>query len=97
MIVEVSDARILKFMEMRFKAGDISPTEALHVVVLAMNHLQAVPDLVEMAKVSYSQRGRKYFYILRNDTMTHTSRFLLQKSFSADHVKMCLSVTHRCF
>lgn len=56
MIVEVSDARILKFLETRFEAGDISASEALQILILAINHLQAVPDLVEMAKVSYSQR-----------------------------------------
>ena len=52
MIVEVSDARILKFLEMRFQAGDVSASEALEAVVLAFNHLQAIPELVEMAKVS---------------------------------------------
>lgn len=52
MIVEVTDARILKFLEMRFQAGDVSASEALEAVVLAFNHLQAIPELVEMAKVS---------------------------------------------
>lgn len=54
MSVEVGDARILKFLQMRFQAGDISANEARQTFVLAINHLQAVPDLVEMAKVSYS-------------------------------------------
>ncbi len=52
MIVEVSDARILKFLEIRFQAGDVSASEALQTLLLAMNHLQAIPELVEMAKVS---------------------------------------------
>lgn len=52
MIVEVSDARILKFLEMRFQAGDVSPSEALQAVLLSINHLQPIPELVEMAKVS---------------------------------------------
>nr|ADD63988.1 vitellogenin C [Thunnus thynnus] len=51
MIVEVTDARILKFLEMRFQAGDVSASEALEAVVLAFNHLQAIPELVEMAKM----------------------------------------------
>lgn len=52
MIVEVGDARILKFLEMRFHAGDVSADEALETFVVAINHLQAIPELVEMAKVS---------------------------------------------
>ncbi|XP_054458092.1 vitellogenin 3, phosvitinless [Anoplopoma fimbria] len=51
MIVEVSDARILKFLETRFQAGDVSTTEGLQTLLLAINHLQAIPDLVEMAKM----------------------------------------------
>nr|QAA78850.1 vitellogenin C [Channa punctata] len=51
MIVEVSDARVLKFLEMRFQARDISVTEALQTLVVTMNHLNAVHDLVEMAKM----------------------------------------------
>uniref|UniRef100_A0A3Q3K2X2 Vitellogenin domain-containing protein n=1 Tax=Monopterus albus TaxID=43700 RepID=A0A3Q3K2X2_MONAL len=51
MIVEVSDARILKFLETRFEAGDLSASEALQTLLLAMNHLQAIPDLVEKAKM----------------------------------------------
>uniref|UniRef100_A0A4W6DUS7 Vitellogenin 3, phosvitinless n=1 Tax=Lates calcarifer TaxID=8187 RepID=A0A4W6DUS7_LATCA len=50
-IVEVSDARILKFLEMRFQAEDVSVTEALETLLLSINHLQAIPDLVEMAKM----------------------------------------------
>ncbi|XP_076582051.1 vitellogenin 3, phosvitinless [Chaetodon auriga] len=51
MIVEVSDARILKFLETRFQAGDLSATEALETLLLSINHLQAIPELVEMAKM----------------------------------------------
>ncbi|XP_073332486.1 vitellogenin 3, phosvitinless [Pagrus major] len=51
MIVEVSDARILKFLETRFQAGDVSPSEALQTVLLSINHLQPIPELVEMAKM----------------------------------------------
>nr|AFA26671.1 vitellogenin C [Dicentrarchus labrax] len=51
MIVEVSDARILKFLEVRFQAGDISVIEAGEILLLAINHLQAIPELVEMAKM----------------------------------------------
>lgn len=52
MIVEVSDARILKFLESRLQAGDISVVEALETLLLSINHLQPIPELVEMAKVS---------------------------------------------
>ncbi|XP_039984094.1 vitellogenin 3, phosvitinless isoform X2 [Xiphias gladius] len=51
MIVEVTDARILKFLETRFQAADVSATEALETLLLAINHLQAIPELVEMAKM----------------------------------------------
>ncbi|XP_038571649.1 vitellogenin 3, phosvitinless [Micropterus salmoides] len=50
MITEVSDVRILKFLEVRFQAGDVSVNEALETLVIAINHLQAIPELVEMAK-----------------------------------------------
>ncbi|KAF7662833.1 hypothetical protein LDENG_00225900, partial [Lucifuga dentata] len=50
MIVEVNDARILKFLEVRFQARDVSATEAWQTLLLAFNHLQATPELVEMAK-----------------------------------------------
>ncbi|CAL8309666.1 unnamed protein product [Lota lota] len=50
LVVEVNDARVLRFLEVRFKAGDISPTEAWQTLLLSFNHLQAVPELVEMAK-----------------------------------------------
>ncbi|XP_029285316.1 LOW QUALITY PROTEIN: vitellogenin 3, phosvitinless [Cottoperca gobio] len=51
MIVEVSDARILKFLETRFQAEDVTANEAWQTLLLSMNHLQAIPDLVEMAKM----------------------------------------------
>ncbi|KAF3690845.1 Vitellogenin [Channa argus] len=54
MIAEVSDARVLKFLEMRFQARDMSATEALQTLILTMNHLNAVHDLVEMAKMFLS-------------------------------------------
>ena len=52
LVVEVNDARILRFLEQRFKAGDLGHTEAWQTLLLAFNHLQALPELVEMAKVS---------------------------------------------
>nr|XP_019936246.1 PREDICTED: vitellogenin-like [Paralichthys olivaceus] len=51
MIVEVGDARILKFLEMRFHAGDVSASEALQALMLSINHLNPIPELVEMAKM----------------------------------------------
>lgn len=58
MIVELSDARILKFLEVRFQAGDLSSYEVLGTVLLGFNHLQPIPELVEMAKVSKRIRIR---------------------------------------
>ncbi|XP_028259009.1 vitellogenin 3, phosvitinless [Parambassis ranga] len=51
MIVEISDARILKFLETRFKAADLAPAEAWETLLLSINHLQPIPELVEMAKM----------------------------------------------
>ncbi|KAG7514855.1 vitellogenin C [Solea senegalensis] len=51
MIVEVGDARILKFLEARFQAAELSASEALQTFLLSMNHLDPIPELVEMAKM----------------------------------------------
>ncbi|XP_068612952.1 vitellogenin-like [Brachionichthys hirsutus] len=50
MIVEVSDARILTFLETRFQARDLSISEALQTFLMSINHLQAIPELVEKAQ-----------------------------------------------
>uniref|UniRef100_A0A8C5DD27 Vitellogenin-like n=1 Tax=Gouania willdenowi TaxID=441366 RepID=A0A8C5DD27_GOUWI len=50
MIVEINDARVLKFLEARFKARDLSTNEALQTLLLVFDHLQALPELVENAK-----------------------------------------------
>ncbi|KAM9762856.1 vitellogenin 3, phosvitinless [Menidia menidia] len=52
-IVEIGDARVLKFLENRFKARDLSPTEAWQTVLMVFEHLKALPELVEMAKVFF--------------------------------------------
>ncbi|XP_056131908.1 vitellogenin 3, phosvitinless [Lampris incognitus] len=49
-IVEINDARILKFLELRFKAEDVSSSEALQTLLLSFEHLSPIPELVEMAK-----------------------------------------------
>nr|BAM22590.1 phosvitinless vitellogenin [Salvelinus leucomaenis] len=49
-IVEVADARVLKFLKNRFKAGDVSANEAGQTLLIAFNHLAAETDLLEMAK-----------------------------------------------
>ncbi|XP_058494704.1 vitellogenin 3, phosvitinless [Solea solea] len=51
MIVEVGDVRVLKFLEARFQAAELSATEALQTFLLSMNHLDPIPELVEMAKM----------------------------------------------
>uniref|UniRef100_A0A4W4HE82 Vitellogenin domain-containing protein n=1 Tax=Electrophorus electricus TaxID=8005 RepID=A0A4W4HE82_ELEEL len=50
-VVEVTDERVLKFLQKRFKAADISANEAGQTLLLAFNHLSAKLELVEMAKV----------------------------------------------
>ncbi|XP_036441837.1 vitellogenin 3, phosvitinless [Colossoma macropomum] len=49
-VVEVTDERVLKFLKIRFKAGDITASEAGQAVLVAFNHLSAEPELVESAK-----------------------------------------------
>uniref|UniRef100_A0A3Q2Y8B3 Vitellogenin 3, phosvitinless n=1 Tax=Hippocampus comes TaxID=109280 RepID=A0A3Q2Y8B3_HIPCM len=49
-VVEVNDARILKFLQMRFQKGDITVSEAFQTLLLAFEHLEPLPELVEMAK-----------------------------------------------
>lgn len=50
--MEVADERILKFLETRFKAGDITVNEAGQALVVAFNHLSAKPVSVALAQVS---------------------------------------------
>ncbi|XP_046713777.1 vitellogenin 3, phosvitinless [Silurus meridionalis] len=49
-VVEVADGRVLKFLKNRFKAGDVSASEAGQAILVAFNHLSAETELVEMAK-----------------------------------------------
>nr|UPC69857.1 vitellogenin C [Opsariichthys bidens] len=51
LVVEVTDERILKFLETRFKAGDITVNEAGQALVVAFNHLPAKPVSVALAQV----------------------------------------------
>lgn len=60
LVVEVNDARILKFLENRFRTRDISASEAVQMLLLAMNHLQPIPELAGMAQVSLCAVGRAY-------------------------------------
>nr|XP_055040397.1 vitellogenin 3, phosvitinless [Misgurnus anguillicaudatus] len=50
LVVEVTDERILKFLEARFKAGDITANEAGQALVVAFNHLSAEPVSVALAQ-----------------------------------------------
>uniref|UniRef100_A0AAZ3P9P6 Vitellogenin domain-containing protein n=1 Tax=Oncorhynchus tshawytscha TaxID=74940 RepID=A0AAZ3P9P6_ONCTS len=51
-IVEVADARVLKFLKNRFKAGDVSANEAGQTLLIAFNHVAAETDLMEMEFLS---------------------------------------------
>nr|ACI30219.1 vitellogenin C [Xenotoca eiseni] len=48
---EIGDARVLTFLETRFKANDVTAVEAWQTLLLAFHHLKITPELVEMAKV----------------------------------------------
>lgn len=50
--MEVLDERILKFLEARFKAGDITANEAGQALVVTFNHMSAEPVSVALAQVS---------------------------------------------
>nr|APB93355.1 vitellogenin C [Ctenopharyngodon idella] len=50
LVVEVTDERILKFLETRFKVGDITANEAGQALVVAFNHLSAEPVSVALAQ-----------------------------------------------
>lgn len=52
MVAEINDERVLKFLEKRFQAKDVSINEALQTLLIAVDHLQATPEVVEKAKVS---------------------------------------------
>lgn len=52
MVAEINDDRVLKFLQKRFQAKDVSANEAVQTLLIAMNHLQAKAELVEKAKVS---------------------------------------------
>ena len=58
MTAEIGDAKVLTFLENRFKAGDLAPTEAWHTFLMALEHLKADLELVEMAKVSHLKRWK---------------------------------------
>ncbi|KAM4575550.1 vitellogenin 3, phosvitinless [Fundulus diaphanus] len=49
--VEVGDAKVLNFLEARFKEKDLTPVEAWQTLLLAFHHVEVTPELVEMAKV----------------------------------------------
>lgn len=51
LVVEVTDERILKFLEARYKARDITANEAGQALVVAFNHLSAEPVSVALAQV----------------------------------------------
>lgn len=52
MVAEINDDRVLKFLQKRFQAKDVSANEAVQTLLIAMNHLQPRAELVEKAKVS---------------------------------------------
>uniref|UniRef100_A0A3Q4HY43 Vitellogenin 3, phosvitinless n=1 Tax=Neolamprologus brichardi TaxID=32507 RepID=A0A3Q4HY43_NEOBR len=50
MVAEINDDRVLKFLQKRFQAKDVTANEAAQTLLIAMNHLQPRPELVEKAK-----------------------------------------------
>uniref|UniRef100_A0A8C7N8Q5 Vitellogenin 3, phosvitinless n=1 Tax=Oncorhynchus kisutch TaxID=8019 RepID=A0A8C7N8Q5_ONCKI len=65
-IVEVADARVLKFLKNRFNAGDVSANEAGQTLLIAFNHVAAETDLMEMAKEFLSMPFSKSHPMLWN-------------------------------
>ncbi|XP_041695037.2 vitellogenin 3, phosvitinless [Coregonus clupeaformis] len=65
-IVEVADARVLKFLKNRFKAGDVSANEAGQMLLIAFNHVATETDLMEMAKEFLSMPFSKSHPMLWN-------------------------------
>ncbi|XP_069009581.1 vitellogenin 3, phosvitinless [Embiotoca jacksoni] len=51
MITEIADGKIIKFLQKRFQAGDVSANEAVQTLVVSVDHLQATPELLEMVKM----------------------------------------------
>ncbi|XP_041647323.1 vitellogenin 3, phosvitinless [Cheilinus undulatus] len=74
MAVEVTDARILKFIESRLESGELTATEIVHIVVLAINHLRPIPELVEMAKMFLTMPSSKSnVYVWHTVVLTYGS------------------------
>ncbi|XP_034562594.1 vitellogenin 3, phosvitinless [Notolabrus celidotus] len=74
MIVEVTDARILKFLESRFDAADVTATEAVETLVLSINHLRPIPELVEMAKMFFTMPfSKSTIYVWHTVVLTYGS------------------------
>ncbi|XP_024134082.1 vitellogenin 3, phosvitinless [Oryzias melastigma] len=48
--VEIGDARAFNFLKSRFQAGDLTPTEAWQTFLMAVEHLEATAELVEITK-----------------------------------------------
>ncbi|XP_062306996.1 vitellogenin 3, phosvitinless isoform X1 [Osmerus eperlanus] len=66
MIVEMTDAKVLKFLINRFKAGDIFANEAGQTLLVTFNHLNAEAELVETAKEFLSMSFSKSHPMLWN-------------------------------
>uniref|UniRef100_A0A3P9LDY0 Vitellogenin n=1 Tax=Oryzias latipes TaxID=8090 RepID=A0A3P9LDY0_ORYLA len=48
--VEIGDARTFNFLKSRFQARDLTPTEAWQTFLMAVEHLEATLELVEISK-----------------------------------------------
>ncbi|CAJ1060716.1 vitellogenin 3%2C phosvitinless [Xyrichtys novacula] len=74
LVVEVTDARILKFLESRFEAADVTAAEAVETLVLSINHLRPIPELVEMAKMFLAMPfSKSSIYVWHTVVLTYGS------------------------
>ncbi|XP_037554173.1 vitellogenin 3, phosvitinless [Nematolebias whitei] len=72
--VETGDAKILKFLEKRFQARDLTLTEAWQTFLLALQHLQTTPELVEMAKIFLRMPySKSYTYLWHTVVLSYGS------------------------
>uniref|UniRef100_A0A6Q2Y8M3 Vitellogenin domain-containing protein n=1 Tax=Esox lucius TaxID=8010 RepID=A0A6Q2Y8M3_ESOLU len=87
-VVEVADARVLKFIKNRFKAGDVSANEAGQSILIAFNHVTAEIDVMELANELLSMPFSKSHPLLWN-TVVLSYGSLVYKYCSYEYIQPC--------
>lgn len=52
-ITDTADMKLLNFIEDRFEASDLEPSEASQLVLVALNHIVVNREIVKKAQVCY--------------------------------------------